>query len=168
MRRSIKVQCCDKLPVCFAPGHNGVWCFPITGMSCFIDGWTSGWRLPLPLPLLCSPCYYRNRCPCLPPFIIPLPPQQTTTHKHTHTCMQHKQKWDEGGILGSSIAWKFCWACESLGVCASVYTSAPRQATVCRFRKVSNVICLMPPVFSSYFNLLCMCNPYFTFLYCFS
>lgn len=115
---SAVISCLYALP----PGHNGVWCFPITGMSCFIDGWTSGWRLPLPL--LCSPCYYRNRCPCLPPFIT-LPhcshPHQTRAHTHTHGYTQTHTLYMHGaktqmkvGISVSSPAQKICWACGSL------------------------------------------------------
>lgn len=124
---SAVISCLYALP----PGHNGVWCFPITGMSCFIDGWTSGWRLPLPL--LCSPCYYRNRCPCLPPFIT-LPhcnhPHQTNTHtdthRHTHfICMEHKLR-RIGRILGSFVAHKICWACGSLNSYIRVHF-APRH-----------------------------------------
>ena len=112
---SAVISCLYALP----PSNNGVWCFPITGMSCFIDGWTSGWRLPLPL--LCSPCYYRNRCPCLPPFIT-LPhcnlPHQTTTHTHTHThtprMYSRSINSDERGLLGSFLAQKICSTCGSL------------------------------------------------------
>lgn len=126
-------------------------------MSCFIDGWTWGWRLPLPL--LCSLCYYRNRCPCLPPFII-----RPTAYRHhpnkqlyTHTDTQHKLNQDGRGILGSFIAWKFCWACGSLNVCAPEYIFASRLATSCRFWNVSNVIFLLVPLFIHpvpLFNLL--------------
>lgn len=50
----------------------------------------------------------------------------TPTNNYTHTDTQHKLNKDGRGILGSFIAWKFCWACGSLNVCAPEYIFAPR------------------------------------------
>lgn len=83
----------------------------------------------------------------------PPPPQQTTAHAHTHThrnthiyskytCTQHKLKWDGGGILGSSIAWKFCWACESLSVCVCFRANLPKDKQRLGDFEVNKVSCL--------------------------